>query len=132
MKDSARGFSDLQITRRNPPTKQSRDTADNQARCSTDASLTLSDSHIGQAHLEPKFTREQVATCRKRISGDAKSKQTMRLVWLRDKTITAGIARNKQIHKGQEKNNVTHVERGEHSKPSREPKWSVSFQLSHK
>ena len=40
-----------------------------------------SDSHICQTRLEPKFTREQVASCRKRICGDAKNSQTMRLVW---------------------------------------------------
>ena len=80
-----RDVSDVQVTTRTPPTHQSRDTADHQARCSMDAMFTLSDSDISQVHIEPKFTRPQVSTCRQRISGDAQNNQNMRLMWVREK-----------------------------------------------
>ena len=77
--------------------------------------LTLSDSHIGQARLESKFTREQVSTCRKRISGDAKHNQTTRLVPRREKHWVQHT-NTRRAEGGSE----THIEQAEHSKPSRE------------
>ena len=91
--------------------------ADRQARCSMDAMLTPSGSFTGQAHLDPKFTSEQVASCRRPISGAAKNNQTKRLMWMREKLSMLGCAGQTK-----ERRNETHVEQAEHRKPSRESK----------
>ena len=106
-----------------PPTNSSRETADNQARCSMNAIfLTLSDSHIGQAQLEPRCTCERISTDRKRASRDAKNNRTASLVPKRNKTQTLlGLRKTNKCTKA-EKGNGAHVEQAEHSKPSRASK----------
>ena len=74
----------VQITTGKPLTKQSREKADNQATRSMDAIVSLSRSHLGQAHHEPKVTREPVAACRKRISRDAENNWMVHFVSVRE------------------------------------------------